>query len=202
MMRQIAAFWKSGPIGKLILIAGGAGGALVLLVVCCVVALVIVPSRPITQALQPPNLQPVVVEESNEQAFEPTKAPPTPRPTQTPRPTEAPTSTPEPSATPESPATALPVIPAESAAYMRRVGDFGSTMGKTFSEIAKLLQAPDLTSTDWKIELAAQIVMLQEAHQELLDLEDIPADMADIHSERAQQLVRRGHRHVASVADS
>jgi hypothetical protein len=64
---------------------------------------------------------------------------------------------------------------------MRRVGDFGSTMGKTFSEIAKLLQAPDLTSTDWKIELAAQIVMLQEAHQELLDLEDIPADMADIH---------------------
>jgi hypothetical protein len=127
-------------------------------------------SSGITATVRPPARGKAARAAAVEVAPQPTEAPratKAPKPTQTPQPTEAPTQ-------------ASGLSPA-SAAYMQDMGGIVTEMGKALSALGELAQVPKPTSDDWKIDLATQMVIIQQGHQKLSEM-DVPEDMTDIHA--------------------
>ena len=56
---------------------------------------------------------------------------------------------------------------ASTKAYMATVAPLTGQIGTALGRIGELFKAPDLTSDSWKIDLAAQLVMIQTADAQL-----------------------------------
>jgi len=99
--------------------------------------------------------------------------------------TEAPKKGSEPTALPLSPVppTDHPAATGPSPAireYTAKVGTSMGTMGQALKAIGQLLQKPNLTSNDWKIDLAAQMIVVQATHKSLSALTP-PPEMRELH---------------------
>lgn len=85
-----------------------------------------------------------------------------------------PTATTEPSLTPTG-------IPAESAAYFRAIGRPVGDIANSLGELSKLLQAADVANEEWRINTAVQIAIIKNGHRQLVEMSDVPSDVAYIH---------------------
>jgi hypothetical protein len=157
-------------------IAGGLGA---FVVGCCVLLIIglMNPSHSDTEATEP-TAAPRATE------VDPPMPSPTTVPTDTPRPTRtpAPTNTPEPTRTPRPTPTEAPAQSFTSAEqqYIAVVQKQTTAIGQALGKIGDLAQAFD-GSDEWTLAMAAQIVTIQIAHDELTKL-DPPARFSDFHT--------------------
>ncbi len=102
-----------------------------------------------------------------------------PIPTPTPIPptvTPKPTNTPAPAAEGETPLDVQPYV----LAYVLGTGEKMQTMGSALSSISELMQNPQFGNDEWTIDVALQVVTVQQVHKELTEM-DVPPEMSEIH---------------------
>lgn len=151
-MQRIRTLWNRGLVGKAIVSLAG------LVIICCVIG-ILVPRQPRQQGAAPEANATVAVV-----------------PTEPPTATAAPTETPEPTEVP----TAAAGIPAHVKAYMAGLAPELDTIGTSLRELGTLLSDAKPADTNWKIDLAVQVVAIQQAHTKISGMK-APDEVADIH---------------------
>lgn len=89
--------------------------------------------------------------------------------------TAAPEATAVPTNTPE------PTRDLAVATYAQQAGKYTSQIGQGLAQIGKLSQSPQFGDTNWMIDMAAAIVMVQDGHKQLQAIQP-PASMQGVHA--------------------
>lgn len=153
-MQQLRAFWARSLLNKLVLVS-------VVGVLCCcpVVAINSRGGSNSTAAVAPAGQATEAPAATEEPTAEPTEEP-----------TEAPAPTAEPAA-------ADPAV----AAYASTVGQAVQQIGEAMGGIGEAMRNPQLTDQAWVLELAANTVLVEDAHATLVAVEDVPESAAELH---------------------
>jgi hypothetical protein len=181
-------FWRSGLIGKIVIISAGALG---LFSICCVAlvalaaaGLFVTPSSTSGTAPSPVVSvgAPVAAAATDEPTIIPEPTPPPP-PTTAPEPTAlptvAPSATPAPTETPPPPTEANKLTAKERQAVVD-MGTHLTSLGEGLSKIGELSQ--NMQNTDaWRLQMAAAIVLIRTEHAALMEM-DVPPKIEPLHS--------------------
>jgi hypothetical protein len=110
-------------------------------------------------------------------------------------PTSAPSATAKPTSEPPTPTIALPptdppaptVVAAsgpspELRAYFGTVGPALGDIGTSLGELGKLLQKPQLTDNNWKIDVAVQLATIRKGHETIKGAEPVPPEAQELHT--------------------
>lgn len=172
-MERIRALWNRGLVGKVIISLVG------LVIICCVIG-ILVPRTPRRQQGTAPTSAPAVGAATS--APQPTEAPAaTEGPTNTPAPTDTPEPTAIPALTNAPEPTSAPAISVAVRTYMAQMGSEVGKIGDSLRELGTLLTNAKPTDTNWKIDLAVQVVTIQQSHKTLTEMQ-VPDEMTDIHA--------------------
>ena len=80
-----------------------------------------------------------------------------------------------------------PTLTSAERAYANITTDQVTTLSNALTELAELLQNPQIDNDQWKRKLATQIVIIQKIHDEAIKL-DPPSSQAQIHHKYIQAL--------------
>jgi hypothetical protein len=198
-MQKIVQFWKSGTVGKIVVIVG----LLLLVCICCSAFSLISTSSPTYKAtataraaVRAPELAKPANTLSPTETPMPTNTPgtiATLRPTDTPASTNtlAPTETPEPSKTPSSTntpePTSTPEFTSAEETYKADVVEITAQYADAFTDFSELATAAGedsslLADDDWKLEMVVVLVTMRSLNEEVRAL-DPPGRFADVHDD-------------------
>jgi hypothetical protein len=104
---------------------------------------------------------------------------PTPLPTDTPAPTYTPVPVPTDTPVPV-PTDTPPAVSSEVQQYLLELTGHIIDISNALQAIGELASTPDFFSNEWKIKMAAQVVVIRSAHEALTEM-DVPPEMAEIH---------------------
>jgi len=85
-------------------------------------------------------------------------------------------------------ATAVPLTstptktPSFAELYATEMGGYVVDMGAALGELGSLLQTPDLTNNEWRLDVAVKIAVIKLSHQGLQNM-DVPARLVSFHSQ-------------------